>query len=538
MKKVLPISVFIILLSLSAFAQEGDTRNGLPENVAALHLNGPHQQIPNDLLSINALNPESGRNDNFLLIWRYRMVWDFSESVWEHDRKIFYSYDEYNNPVERFESWTDGSGPYEKTISFYDTNHTLDEERVYKYSGSEWVNYFKTLYYYDGNNNLMQETRQVWNGDQFENQIKDTYGYNANNQKIYQMMYYWEDEAWKESQKFDFQYDGNNNLSLILSEAWIDNAWVNWLKSMYAWDTTGNLLSIVSSKWDSENSVWLHPYNKQYYSYDLDNNRIIFVIQHWFEDDEIWINDYKSTYYYVPTGSETVEHKSSGINKPINDFQNTEDDIIIEPGREDKVLIGVEVMIDTVLHTSVGDLEFTLSHNGINQKIINLVGGDGDNFTGTRISDYGVDTLTNGIAPFFGIYKPGNPLSSFLGIDPAGKWTLSIYDGTAGNNGTLQSWGLNLIYGSGSSFISVPNENASFTIYPNPTHGKFQITNSKIQIQNCEVVDLSGNVLMAKGKQGSGEAGIEFDVSFLPAGVYFVRISLPNSLIVKNIVKL
>jgi len=86
----------------------------------------------------------------------------------------------------------------------------------------------------------------------------------------------------------------------------------------------------------------------------------------------------------------------------------------------------------------------------------------------------------------------------------------------------------------------------SVEVWPNPTHGKFQITstkfqtNSNFQIQNgiVEVVDLFGKVLMEAGRLGSWEAGMEFDVSFLPAGIYFIRISLSDSIIVNKIVKL
>jgi hypothetical protein len=83
-------------------------------------------------------------------------------------------------------------------------------------------------------------------------------------------------------------------------------------------------------------------------------------------------------------------------------------------------------------------------------------------------------------------------------------------------------------------------------VSPNPTHGKFQITSTKfqtnskfkIEINRVEVLDLNGKVLMEAGKQGSGEAGMEFDISDLPAGIYFIRISSLNSLVLKKIVKL
>ncbi len=499
------------------------------------------QEVP---LVFESLNQSMMKNDDFLLIQRYDLVWDYSESVWEHTRNVIYTYDSENKPIEKFESWTDGSGPKSKTSCFYDANQNLEEERVYEYSDSSWVNSAMSLYYYDGNNNRIQKTRQVWDGDQFENEIKNTYAYNENNKKIYQMMYYWEESDWEESQEFEFQYDENNNLYTILSEAWIENEWVKWQKSVFTYDTNNNLVTVLSSDWDQEISNWADPHQRQNYTYDRDNNRIIFVIQHWNKYDEYWYNLYKSTYYYVPTGSETDVNQSSGINKSIEDFQTTEDDIIIDPVREDKVLIGVVVLIDSVLHTSDGDLEFTLSHNGISETIIYQAGGDGDNFISTKLSDYGVDTIAKGIAPFYGIYKPENPLSAFIETNPSGTWTLSIYDGAEGNTGILQSWGLNLIYSSSSAVAENVLNTAEIIIFPNPAVDKISLQSTVFSQQSAmvELYDLSGKKLLEKqiparpaGGPGGAET-VEIDLSGMQSGVYLCKISTQEHTVTKKLI--
>jgi hypothetical protein len=88
-------------------------------------------------------------------------------------------------------------------------------------------------------------------------------------------------------------------------------------------------------------------------------------------------------------------------------------------------------------------------------------------------------------------------------------------------------------------------------VWPNPTHGKFQITNTKHQTnsnkqtQKYEVVDLFGNIMNASVcnlKSGAclefGACNLEFDISDVPAGVYFLRIYFDNKVIVKKISKL
>ena len=86
--------------------------------------------------------------------------------------------------------------------------------------------------------------------------------------------------------------------------------------------------------------------------------------------------------------------------------------------------------------------------------------------------------------------------------------------------------------------------NSDFQIFPNPTGGKFQIlkskfqTNSKFQIQKVELLDLNGKVVMEAGMQGSGETGLTFDASNLPAGEYLCRISSFKSTVLRKIIKL
>ncbi len=95
-------------------------------------------------------------------------------------------------------------------------------------------------------------------------------------------------------------------------------------------------------------------------------------------------------------------------------------------------------------------------------------------------------------------------------------------------------------------------ENGSVEVFPNPTRGKVQISNSipstrdqtKLKTQNStfkiEVVDLFGQVIESNNNRTMEQLNSgtqEFDISRCPAEIYFIRIYFENQMIVKKIIK-
>ncbi|GAB2834786.1 hypothetical protein GCM10027043_41230 [Ferruginibacter profundus] len=133
-------------------------------------------------------------------------------------------------------------------------------------------------------------------------------------------------------------------------------------------------------------------------------------------------------------------------------------------------------------HTWDGDLVMVLK--APNNAILNLdyyltgTGGAGvtTGFTNTRVSSTGTAALSSGTNPYNGIFKAdaAGPASSpaagptgmlptvgtFAGLYsvPNGNWTLGMYDGGAGDVGTLTSWSLtfNYLYGPPASGVWSP----------------------------------------------------------------------------------
>jgi len=70
------------------------------------------------------------------------------------------------------------------------------------------------------------------------------------------------------------------------------------------------------------------------------------------------------------------------------------------------------------------------------------------------------------------------------------------------------------------------------SVYPNPTAGELRIKSYEIGINSIEIFDMMGKMQKVKSrKQEEGE--IVIDISYLPAGVYFLQIGSRRAKIVK-----
>lgn len=220
-----------------------------------------------------------------------------------------------------------------------------------------------------------------------------------------------------------------------------------------------------------------------------------------------------------------------GLNLPINDFSTTVDSIYAFPTLgDDCIVIDVNVRIDSVLHSWDSDLSFYLKRNNIGVKIIDRVGGSGDNFIGTILNDSASATIGSGTAPFTGSFKPSNPLTAF-NSNPGilGRyWKLSITDTSSGDTGILAKWcliiGVTCPVG-GIQTIEIPNYYFLEQNYPNPfnpvTNIKFGIPETgNVRLVVYDILGREVTVLMNEAKN-PGTYEVKFDSSQLASGIYF-----------------
>lgn len=144
----------------------------------------------------------------------------------------------------------------------------------------------------------------------------------------------------------------------------------------------------------------------------------------------------------------------------------------------------------------------------------------------TTFDDSGVNLACAGIANN-NTYKPLNTLDVFNGGNSAGLWRLAIADVTAPNNGTLNSWSLNIC--STTTTVTLGSETFSFkdfALYPNPNNGNFTVQFESPSTDDVKigVYDLRGRQIFAKTYANSGIFNQEINLNSVEAGVYLVKI--------------
>lgn len=153
--------------------------------------------------------------------------------------------------------------------------------------------------------------------------------------------------------------------------------------------------------------------------------------------------------------SSNIEEPGISFGQSNNTITN---DIVIN---EDINITKLEVVIDELLHTYVGDLKMTLTHLEDNKSIVlmnnpgpNVGGSSGNDFINTILSDSGsndIDSIQSGDSPYSDVYYPSNNgtrtfLNIFSGDSSKGTWRLTITDQyTPLDNGIFKSWSLRVI---------------------------------------------------------------------------------------------
>ncbi len=140
-----------------------------------------------------------------------------------------------------------------------------------------------------------------------------------------------------------------------------------------------------------------------------------------------------------------------------------------------------------------------------------------------------------GLAPYY--YTEGGPRNrygdfTFTTTDPANNsfWTFQEYADTP----ATITWGTVManVPNSASAINTLPADNGSIQVYPNPTSGAFDIAMHNLPAGNytLSLYNILGQKMMEKQTPVSASYyTISIDISKLPAGMYFIRVIAGNS---------
>jgi hypothetical protein len=238
----------------------------------------------------------------------------------------------------------------------------------------------------------------------------------------------------------------------------------------------------------------------------------------------------------VPPPPPAANFCRNGINIAIPDLSVCRDSMLVVLGNGCNIS-DVNVRIDTVVHTFDADMIFYLRRvvGNVGSKIINRVGGGGDNFINTVLDDEGTTPIASGVAPFTGTFIPSSPLTPFDGLFTSGYWSLTIQDTVGGDSGWLRAWCLNITYTScvgGIQTIEVPNHYSLSQNYPNPFNPSTTIKFGMPKSENVKLIiyDMLGREVrtLVNEIRNPGTYEISFDASELSSGVYFYRLETPS----------
>lgn len=161
---------------------------------------------------------------------------------------------------------------------------------------------------------------------------------------------------------------------------------------------------------------------------------------------------------------------STDVPKPIPDYNGTTNSpgiatsTITVPANSG-VIAAMTVTIN-VDHTYDADLVgYLVAPDGTSIKLMDRVGGSGNNFTNTVFDDAASVAIGGGAAsaPFTGTFRPSVALAAMNGKDAAGVWTLRIEDGAGADVGTINAFSIQ--YGTTGDAATTTAGDGSYAFY-------------------------------------------------------------------------
>jgi subtilisin-like proprotein convertase family protein len=140
-------------------------------------------------------------------------------------------------------------------------------------------------------------------------------------------------------------------------------------------------------------------------------------------------------------------------------------------------------------------------------------------------------------SPTSGTYQPTATLNAYNGFPATGNWQVGFWDKVAGNSGTVNSFSIQIC----TQEVSLASDDFafdSFSLYPNPNNGSFNVkfnSNSSNDIK-VAVYDMRGREILNKSYQNTGTFDQNVQLENVQSGIYLVNVQDGDKKVVKKIV--
>jgi hypothetical protein len=431
-----------------------------------------------------------------------------SLQLWEPNRRDCMEYDNHNRRIMRaIYNWDYNSSAYAgfmKETYQFDNNGNPVDYHYYTWNSElfDWMNYSWEMFFYDNQDKITRTDHFKWNAEVmlWDTASYDIYDYGDDGLLEHLTIYEPDVELGGEiypGERGDYQYDGSDNLVEIIYQIYNPNTelWYFTGRYQYWYDDDNRKSRWIYAEYNESDEIWIEK-EKEDWGWDDSDSLILYAYYRIGEDSSTWFPHLKVEMTYNSFGKMTHYRSYSG-----NDLAQW------VPNYERHY----DYLSDTLITSD------SLFQWEINEETWNIV----------DCHNYCYDSLLRTLT------------------DSYYKWQV--------HTAQLELSTRGFYFYSGTAAIEEHHPDA-MVIFPNPTHGKFQITshvlraqpegtehqtNSKFQIQNrkIEVLDIFGNILETRNPEPV-TLNPELDISCQPAGVYLVRIYLENKMMVKKIIKL
>lgn len=175
----------------------------------------------------------------------------------------------------------------------YDTRGNLIYTETMRWSGGSWMNSTNTTYTYNDSSKLVKVLSKGWNGADWINAEQRNYIYNHQSHLEIYNRQYWDENEWKNLVQHFYTYNDNDNEATVTIQIGDGNLWVNSSFVTTTYDTSGYRIADSIQVW--ENESWKNSVKIQL-AYTSTKKFLNQIRQLWANDE--WVASQFVTYTY------------------------------------------------------------------------------------------------------------------------------------------------------------------------------------------------------------------------------------------------